>query len=130
MAKLNVGGEIKAPILTATETINCDTLNVWFGGAKAFDSGSNANGYYTKFADGTLICYGNKTISNYSVTINYPAIFIDTNYSLVTQFVRDTSLGNNSNSQGLNSITTTSCVCYSAYKETATVLWIAIGRWK
>lgn len=99
-------------------------------GAPIIESGSNANGYYTKFSDGTLICYGNKTISNYSVTINYPAIFIDTNYSLVTQFVRDESLGNYSNSQGLNSLTTTSCVCYSAYKETATVLWIAIGRWK
>ena len=103
-------------------------LNI--NGAPIIESGSNANGYYTKFADGTLICYGNKTISNYAMTINYPAIFIDTNYSLVTQFVRDESLGNFSNAQGLNTLTTTSCVCYSAYSETATVLWIAIGRWK
>lgn len=104
--------------------------DVTINGVPIIESGSNANGYYTKFADGTLICYGNKTISNYAMTINYPAIFIDTNYSLVTQFVRDESLGNFSNSQGLNTMTTTNCVCYSAYSETATVLWIAIGRWK
>lgn len=107
-----------------------DNNGLSINGAPIIESGSNANGYYTKFADGTLICYGNKTISNYAMTINYPAIFIDTNYSLVTQFVRDESLGNSSNTQGLNALTTTSCVCYSAYSATATVLWIAIGRWK
>ena len=107
-----------------------DNNGLSINGAPIIESGSNTNGYYTKFADGTLICYGNKTISNYAMTINYPAIFIDTNYSLVTQFVRDESLGNSSNTQGLNALTTTSCVCYSAYSETATVLWIAIGRWK
>lgn len=130
MANLNVDGALTATTVTAQQTLNCDSSNIWFGGAQCVASGSNANGYWAKFYDGTLICYGNKTISNYAMTINYPTIFIDTNYSLVTQFVRDESLGNSSNTQGLNTLTTTSCVCYSAYKETATVLWKAIGRWK
>ena len=58
-------------------------------GSAVIESGSNANGNYVKFADGTLICYqlnsvtknGNFGASRYS----YPTTFVDTYPKLFTQ---------------------------------------------
>ena len=37
-------------------------------GARIIESGVNSNGYYVKFADGTMICYMNKLYSNINIT--------------------------------------------------------------
>lgn len=63
------------------------------------ESGSNANGLYTKFADGTMIC--RVSFSNIVVmeanqikdfgTANLPASFINSNYSVLATAVPTTS---------------------------------------
>lgn len=37
-------------------------------GARIIESGSNSNGSYIKFSDGTMICYMNKLYSNINIT--------------------------------------------------------------
>lgn len=133
MAKLNVGGEIKAPIITATDTINCDTTNVWFGGAKVIDSGSNANGYWVKFADGTLICrysFTDKLLSGHTVTFPHPFISTE-DLSITTQQARDSGIGAQwINGQAINKVSKTGFNVYAGYNESSTIYWKAIGRWK
>jgi hypothetical protein len=54
-------------------------------GAGIIESGSNANGWYEKYSDGTLICRDNVTGTYGAVTtytFAYAAGFIDTNYTL------------------------------------------------
>ena len=50
------------------------------------ESGSNENGSWIKYSDGTMICYGEVTASanSASVTATLPNTFIDKNYSIVT----------------------------------------------
>lgn len=65
-----------------SETYSCNYIN------GIVESGNNANGYYVKFIDGTIICYG--TISNVSTeagtgtnkTVTLPAILNNTNYNV------------------------------------------------
>lgn len=126
MAKLNVGGEIKAPIITATETINCDTLNVWFGGSKCIENGSNSNGYWFKGYDGTLICTGNKNnLSSSSYTLPYP--FIDTNYALAVAQSKGAS--GNVRRPGLTIVSNTQ-FRGDTNADIGNWWYIAIGRWK
>ena len=58
-------------------------------GSAVIESGSNANGNYVKFADGTLICYHiNSVTKNGSMgesIYSYPATFVDTSPKLFTQ---------------------------------------------
>lgn len=48
-------------------------------------SGSNDNGHYIQFPDGTMICYGevNASANSASVTATLPNTFIDKNYVVV-----------------------------------------------
>lgn len=130
MANLNVGGEIKAPIITATETINCDTLNVWFGGAKVIDSGSNANGYWVRFADGTQICRSKITVSGTAAsfqTRTLPKEFVNTDYRVVMSYSDVTSTTTISyRAVSIRNRTTTTFNSFNANDRD----YIAIGRWK
>lgn len=64
------------------------------------ERGSNANGEYLKFADGTLICYGSGSgttgteltnqygaggITYAAISVPFPAIFANTNYSFIAK---------------------------------------------
>lgn len=138
MAKLNVGGEIKAPIITATDTINCDTLNVWFGGAKVIDSESNANGYYTKFADGTLICRGSDSWgsrNNGTVQHTFPYAFISPPSVVIT--AKSPNYGSWASSPATlhDGYITTTYFQYTIYgvgggDRNTGADFIAIGKWK
>lgn len=130
MAKLNVGGEIKAPIITATETINCDTTNVWFGGAKAIDSGSNANGYWVRYADGTQMCYCMfyKQSNQKYHTVTLPAPFIDTEYGVFKNFQDSTSTTQLPVRIFVSNERTTST--FETYDIANRACMIAVGRWK
>ena len=61
-------------------------MDVAIGGI--IESGSNANGSYIKFADGTMICYGVKNVttpttgSTVLAAVLLPQSFIDTNYNI------------------------------------------------
>lgn len=99
-----------------------------------YESGSNANGYYIKFDDGTMICKGNIFLpaNNYSITIALPATFIIGSYLCVVT---------NRYTNSLNvvwSIAGESATSFNAYAaingSTPAVstdsLYITIGRWK
>ena len=114
-------------VITAMGTRTLSLANL---GYVADIYGSNANGYYIKFGNGTLFCWGTNT-SNYSnYTHVFPTSFVDTNYT-ITFGVTDSS----------------DFVCYdngeddgSEGKETDRVDlklnvaymfdWQAIGKWK
>lgn len=110
-------------------------------------SGSNSNGTWVKFSDGTMMCWGNYARSlgativygtgTFSdAIISFPASFINTDYSLtavvkVPGRIILTSLN-------WRDPSTTSCLLYYFDPLSATVYsmttemekWLAIGRWK
>lgn len=55
----------------STPVLNADNLNKIEQGIEnnSFESGSNSNGNYIKFNDGTMICYNTQTFSN--ITVDY-----------------------------------------------------------
>lgn len=111
---------------------------------KEIQSGSNSNGYYIKYADGTMIQYGdvNVTVENprqqggltyYSGAkiIDFPQNFINNNYQVFTNilmanmnYFAQSYAANISNSQVTISFATTGS------NETRNIQWFAIGRWK
>lgn len=111
---------------------------------KEIQSGSNSNGKYIKFPDGTLIQYGNVSItpstarlqgglSYYSgeMNVSLPQNFIDTNYSLSSNIL----IANmNYFCQSYCSIISNSSIFISfastGKEDTRTIQWIAVGRWK
>lgn len=89
-------------------------------------SGSNANGYWVRFADGTQICIGNKNnLSSSSYTLPYP--FIDTNYALAVAQSKGAS--GNVRRPGLTIVSNTQ---FRGDTDANIGNWwyIAIGRWK
>lgn len=111
---------------------------------KEIQSGSNSNGYYIKYADGTMIQYGgvNVTVENprqqggltyYSGSkiIDFPQNFINNNYQTFTNIIManmnyfaQSYAANISKSQVTISFATTGS------NETRNIQWFAIGRWK
>ncbi len=92
--------------------------------------GSNSNGKYTKFADGTLIAYGSSiSIANGGSSIALPISFLDDNVSVVTTA---------GNSYHLSTVQATRKTYFIAYMRIAhssaavggLISYIAIGRWK
>ncbi|MCF2913382.1 hypothetical protein [Halomonas sp. Cn5-12] len=78
-----------------------------FPSGALFESGQNANGFYLKFANGTLICYGNKSVnfnidaaygalyaSGFTETITFPHPFLGAPYGL------DTTVADGSGTRG------------------------------
>jgi len=103
------------------------------------ESGNNANGYYIKYYDGTMICYGFVSFSANSntETWTFPKTFIDTNI-----FVSGTPMyvAGKSNSANIivttSTISTTSVVLINWFAGETTpnyardIRVFAIGRWK
>jgi len=108
------------------------------------ERGSNANGEYVKFADGTLICtYNNTAVASFSISNSYgslyqagknftlPATYIDTNYAVSCRVSYGTGA---SWSQGYAN--TTTIVTLQAWDivsrdgtATSNVSYLTIGRW-
>lgn len=104
-------------------------------------SGSNSNGNYIKFPDGTLICYGHEscTVANTNgITVTFPTSFIDTgaagraNYTFIGNVVSGidypTVYADNIY------LTSTNVWLSNAGSSVAgnniVFTWVAIGRWK
>ena len=95
MEKINfVNGQ--SPYISATNLNNLQD-NVETINAIIVESGSNANGSYIKWSDGTMICYGRASMS-FPINIEFgsvfrsdiqsislPYSFIDTNYVVTLQ---------------------------------------------
>lgn len=104
-----------------------------FGAAPIIESGSNANGSYTKFADGTLLCTVSTTTSGSGfTTITLPAAFSDSNY--VGSGIANASNSSNSVSAKLfNKTTTTVQVAVATAGNAYSIQscdFMFIGRWK
>jgi hypothetical protein len=121
-----------------------DMLSTGTGAVEAtFVDGSNSNGNYVKYADGTMICYYSYIVSGYNTTGNkleawtFPQVFATTsvqvNYSLVEPSGSDvgrSTLLNMSSTVISADVTARINVTtgYTAFNPRIT--FSAIGRWK
>ena len=92
-------------------------------------SGSNANGDWIRFSDGTQICYGQLQKSE-NVLVSLPLAFIDTNYRVCCQHAHGAMRGNYTNTGDVRDKTTTSFKFNANHSEHDYYDWIAIGKWK
>lgn len=90
------------------------------------ESGSNANGSYTKFADGTMICrIGDITISGAFTTWSFPSVFSSSGGELAVN-------GNSSDGGfrvGFTSKTVSTIVVFTESTDPEVVDLTATGRW-
>ena len=112
------------------------------------ESGSNANGSYVKYSDGTLIQYNNATVNDQAIsnqygntglytgtrTITFPISFLDTNYSAFCgEFKWGTGASwgmvNSRNNKNWMTLIALDFISRDAGTNTD-VSWIAIGKWK
>jgi len=94
-------------------------------------SGSNANGRWVKFGDGTLLQYGVNAI--FPTDIQLPYQFINVNYHVTATGVNDTSPVFVAIREGVTKTETSfNMIGYNQGGEVAPIWanWIAIGRWK
>lgn len=105
-------------------------------GAGIINVGQNSNGTYIKLSDGTMICYGIKSIISQewsaNSTINLPTPFVNTDYvALITLAAGTAAHAVTYNNSGYKSVS--AFTCYTPYSPAGTYLstsWMAIGRWK
>jgi hypothetical protein len=99
------------------------------------ERGSNANGQYVRYADGTQICWGNITITPVvntptGVSITFPAAFSsDSKVPSVT--ANTTQIGSTVIGVSFSALTNTGMDIY-AYRSTTTGIgcyWTVTGRW-
>ena len=117
------------------------SLMPFVGTAPIVENGSNANGLWSKWADGTMICRGgyggSVAMQSYinglyygAFTVTFPVAFVD----LPTMLVGTAGdQATNGWCSGGNSTNTTSGMVYwtrSATVSATNISWAAIGRWK
>jgi len=128
---VTIGGSSKITINGLTADVNPQTdfkTMPTVSSSPIVSSGSNANGYWVRFADGTQICMGFYTADDYNYhTFPYP--FVNTNYVVVKGFVDTTSTSQTPIRMFTsNNRSTTQFETYDVTR--APVQYIAIGRWK
>ena len=110
--------------------------------AQIIQSGSNANGSYIKYSDGTMICYGSTSLNEVSVSDYYS--FCKRTNSLTITFpmefdevpnVTITNQGFGIFSYTINNITANNFSYYaftypSASNASGSLQYVAIGKWK
>lgn len=108
------------------------------------ESGSNANGTYIKFGDGTMICYYKTTVYDQAINSAYGSLFIGTrNWTFPEPFISApfVTIGQfkwgSGASWGGAMASTTTYVILRGYDVSAraagtacTISAMAIGRWK
>ena len=83
-----LGGKVKVPVLDAELKLPAECMRIVGACADGaiIEEGANANGRYTKWADGTMLCINTPTLASYSIPIGttlvgswpYPASFVST----------------------------------------------------
>ncbi len=109
------------------------------------ESGSNENGEWIKFADGTMICWGVRRINGITTSIasggNIPKTGTLTRFDFPVTFISPPNVSINANRHGAWvgyawTASMTQTQEYTIYTDTAVsnqyfdVTWTAIGRWK
>lgn len=93
------------------------------------ESGSNSNGNWVKFADGTMIQYGIlPLVAKQLTTTILPINFTNSQYSIVSNYNNSTEdVKSNVPPCTFSNKTSSS---FKAYSEGGQYAFIAIGRWK
>jgi len=120
-----------------TDVYSCNYVN------GIIESGSNANGKYIKYIDGTMICYGTKHYNSVSISNTYQSVmkWYNDNISFPQTFIGRPIVNGNVNVDGdliyfnTHSITTTTFSYFISSEKSGTftnvdVDYIAIGKWK
>lgn len=117
-----------------SETYSCNYIN------GIVESGNNANGYYVKFIDGTLICYG--VVNNIttpandgiSTLITLPISFINTNYNVSFTIVNGgaywASVNISMNNKNTSNFRMSTWNEAGSDNTNQSYSYIAIGKWK
>ncbi len=102
------------------------------------ERGSNASGFWTKYADGTLECWGNisgldQTVANqpYSKGVGFPVNFADTNYVVMVN-VDSLNVSNvfaGYARAGRGNVSSFSLIQCWSYVQTYVYTYYAKGRW-
>lgn len=81
-----LGGKVKVPVLDSELKLPAECMRIVgaLDAGSIIEQGSNANGRYTKWADGTMLCINTPTLASYVIPIGttlvgswlYPASFI------------------------------------------------------
>jgi len=81
-----LGPRVKVPVLDSELKIPAECLRIVgaLDGGSIIEQGENANGRYTKWADGTMLCINTPTLASYAIPTGttlvgswpYPASFI------------------------------------------------------
>lgn len=61
---------------------NVDTLDNYLSSKTIYDSGSNSNGNWIKYADGTMICYKRQTFNNVAIATAWGTLYESTKLEL------------------------------------------------
>ena len=145
--------DVDYPVVESTYTggtdLNAQTLNTMQDNIETaindgvngvINSGSNTNGNYTKFADGTLICWGTKNFTNVSSysgsdqTVTLPFNFVNNTYCI--QFSKSAGGSYWAETTAQSNAKTTSSFRLELYNmgggtlPTINICWLAIGKWK
>jgi hypothetical protein len=111
-------------------------------GDPVVESGSNADGEYTKFADGTQVSIGTVQIpdnNNIGTSFNLASAFIDASYSLTASAEGMASSALNASRVTESAVVTGASITLKILLHTPTTIlntvnlfccYIAIGRWK
>ena len=109
-----------------------ESTDLDFASGVEIESGSNANGNWVKFSDGTLICYGIDSISTAGwKTITYPMEFISAPVITSTLYADTAETSTMAEVKIANATTTTFRIAkvYASGYLTGGITYMAIGRW-
>jgi hypothetical protein len=100
-----------------------------------YDSGTNSNGSWIRFTDGTMMQWGNFASTTYPQAMTFPIPFVDTTYRLIPAH-SESATANIVSNIAPTTVTVSGCSVYSnvgstaGQKLTGTVDWHAMGFWK
>lgn len=120
--------------------------SITIGSSPIIASGSNSNGKYIKFHDGTMICWNYQEVTNQAIateygslyqgtrTITYPVAFTSTPTLACTMFKYGSSASWGGTSEHTTPLTNGTLRGFDAFSRptgtTCRIGWIAIGKWK
>ncbi|WP_286952813.1 MULTISPECIES: hypothetical protein [Aminobacterium] len=107
-----------------------------------WESGSNANGEYVKFVDGTMECYLNQTVTNQAINGVYGSLYVGSRdwvfpceFSVAPVAINQSKWGSSGSWSSISHPTTTSCALSfldinpRATGTSMVIVSFAIGRW-
>lgn len=133
----------QAPALNATNLNQLQT-NIENAINSVVESGSNSNGNWIKYSDGTMICWRQETVTDQAINTAYGSLFQGArNYTYPIPFSSQPSVTCTSFQYGTGAswgtvvnVSTTTVVLrgFDAFSratgENCTIGYIAIGKWK